>query len=117
MSELVKIRDVEPLEGHWLRLSFSDGAVKDVDVSELLARGGVFSPIRDRRDVFEQVRVNPETQTIEWPGEVDLDPDVLYGNFEPASGVRKFAAQSASGPRLTRRTQAPESPSPRFATR
>jgi len=30
----------------------------------------------------------PETRTIEWPGEVDLDPDVLYGNFEAASGVQ-----------------------------
>lgn len=53
----------------------------------MLARGGVFAPIRDSRDLFEQVRVNPETQTIEWPGEIDLDPDVLYGRFEPASGV------------------------------
>jgi hypothetical protein len=87
MSELIKIRDVEVLNDHWLRLSFSDGAVKDVDLSELLATGRVFAPIRDRRDIFEQVRVNPDTQTIEWPGEVDLDPDVLYGNFEPASGV------------------------------
>jgi hypothetical protein len=88
MNELMKIRDVEVLEGYWLRLSFSDGAVKDVDLEELLATGRVFAPIRDHRDTFERVRVNPETQTIEWPGEVDLDPDVLYGNFEPASGIR-----------------------------
>jgi hypothetical protein len=88
MTELLKITAVEPREGHWLRLSFSDGAVKDVDVSGILERGGVFAPIRDDRDVFEQVRVNPESQTIEWPGEVDLDPDVLYGRYEPASGVR-----------------------------
>ena len=87
MSELIKIHDVEPLAGYWLRILFSDGAVKDVDLGELLARGGVFSPIRENREVFEQVRVNPETKTIEWPGEVDLDPDVLYGRFEPASGV------------------------------
>ncbi|MEA2373387.1 MAG: hypothetical protein QOH12_3781 [Solirubrobacteraceae bacterium] len=87
MNELIKIRDVEVLEGHWLRLSFSDGAIKDVDLSQLLAAGRVFAPIRDRREVFERVRINPETQTIEWPGEVDLDPDVLYGSFEPASGV------------------------------
>jgi hypothetical protein len=32
--------------------------------------------------------VNPETATIEWPGEVDLDPEVLYGRYEPASGLR-----------------------------
>ena len=48
----------------------------------------MFSAIAAQRAVFEQVRVNPETQTIEWPGGIDLDPDVLYGNFEPASGVR-----------------------------
>jgi len=88
MSGLIKIDAVEPLEGHWLRLTFSDGAIKDVDVGAILARGGVFATIRERREVFEQVRVNPETQTIEWPGEVDLDPEVLYGRFEPASGVR-----------------------------
>lgn len=87
MNTLIKVRDVQPLEGHWLRITFSDGAVKEVDISDVLAAGGVFAPILDRREVFEQVRVNPETQTIEWPGEVDLDPEVLYGRFEPASGA------------------------------
>lgn len=42
--------------------------------------------IRVRR--FESVRVNPEKGTVEWPGEVDLDPEVLYGRHEPASGER-----------------------------
>lgn len=88
MSDLIKIDAVEPLEDSWLRLTFSDGAVKDVDIGEILARGGVFEPIRERRELFEQVRVNPETHTIEWPGEVDLDPDVLYGRFEPGSAAR-----------------------------
>jgi uncharacterized protein DUF2442 len=59
MTELIKITDVEPLDGYWLRLSFADGAVKEVDLSELLARGGVFAPIYKQREVFEQVRVNP----------------------------------------------------------
>ena len=88
MTELMKIRGVEPLDGYRLRLSFPDGAIKDVDLSELLAHGRVFEQIAADRQVFEQVRVNPETQTIEWPGGIDLDPDVLYGTFEPASGVR-----------------------------
>jgi hypothetical protein len=87
MSELIKIDAVAPLDGHWLRLTFSDGAVKDVDIGEIVRRGGVFSGIRDDRAVFEQVRVNPETRTIEWPCEVDLDAAVLYGQFEPGDGV------------------------------
>ncbi len=88
MNDLIKITDVHPLDGFWLRIRFSDGAVKDVDLGELLARGGVFAAIHEDRSMFEQVHVNAETQTIEWPGEVDLDPDVLYGRFEPSSGVR-----------------------------
>jgi hypothetical protein len=76
------------LEGHWVRLLFTDGIVKDVDLSEALAGGGVFEEIYRDREVFEQVRVNPETRTIEWPGDVDLDPDVLYGTFEAADGIR-----------------------------
>jgi hypothetical protein len=88
MNELIKIWNVEPLEGHWVRLSFSDGAVKNVDLGGLLEAGGVFAPIRDSRDLFEQVRVNPETRTVEWPREVDVDADVLYGRHEPAAGVR-----------------------------
>lgn len=85
---MISITRVEPLEGHWLRLSFSDGSVKDVDLSELLSRGGVFAAIRDDRDLFGQVRLKRDSRTIEWPGEIDLDPDVLYGSHEPASGIR-----------------------------
>lgn len=87
MTELMRIEDVKPLEGHWVRLWFSNGAIKDVDLSEALAGGGVFEPIYTDRSLFEQVTVT-ESKTIEFPGEVDLDPDVLYGTFEPASGVR-----------------------------
>jgi hypothetical protein len=86
MTEIIHVTEVKPLEGFWIRATFSDGAVKEIDLSELLAGGGVFAPIHQHREVFEQVRVNPETRTVEWPGEVDLDPEVLYGRFEPASG-------------------------------
>ena len=43
MTDLIKINHVEPLTDLWLRIEFSDGAVKDVDPGELLARGGVFA--------------------------------------------------------------------------
>jgi uncharacterized protein DUF2442 len=85
---MISISDVEPREGYWLRLSFSDGSVKDVDLGDLFSRGGVFAAIRDDRDLFEQVRLKPESRTIEWPGDIDVDPDVLYGAHEPASGIR-----------------------------
>jgi hypothetical protein len=51
MTEIISITDVEPLDGFWIRASFSDDAVKEIDLSELIGRGNVFAPIRDRREV------------------------------------------------------------------
>lgn len=88
MTDIIFVTDVEPLEGLSIRVTFSDGAIKEIDLADLFRAGGVFEPIRERRAIFGQVRVNPESQTVEWPGEVDLDPEVLYGRHEPASGHR-----------------------------
>jgi hypothetical protein len=88
MNDMISVTAVEPMEGLQIRATFSDGAVKEIDLSDLLGKGRVFAPIRDSRELFERVRVNPESHTVEWPGEVDLDPEVLYGRFEPASGAR-----------------------------
>jgi hypothetical protein len=84
MTPLPRITEAAPLEERWVRLHFTDGLVQDVNLGPVFQRGGVFSAIRDDRSVFEQVRVNPESGTVEWPGEIDLDPDVLYGTHEPA---------------------------------
>ena len=62
MTEMITVIEVEPLEGLRIRAIFSDGAIKEIDLSELIGKGGVFAPIRDRREVFEQVKVNPESQ-------------------------------------------------------
>jgi hypothetical protein len=86
MTELPRIVEATPLEKRWLRLRFSDGLIQDVNLGPVFDRGGLFSPIRDDQTVFERVRVNPESWTVEWPGEIDLDPDVLYGSHEAAVG-------------------------------
>ena len=81
------VTEVEPLAQHWLRLTFADGAVHEVDLAGVLQAGGVFAQIRDDRDVFESVTVDREFGTVMWPGDVDLDPDVLRGDELPASGA------------------------------
>lgn len=59
-----------------LRVTFSDGVVKEVDlVGEL--HGEIFEPLKDP-EVFKQVRVNVETKTIEWPNGADFAPEFLY---------------------------------------
>ena len=100
MTDIIFVTDVEPLEGHSIRVTFSDGAIKEIDLEDLFGAGGVFDPIRKDPGIFEQVRVNPESRTVEWPGEVDLDPEVLYGRYEPASGHR-IERRTVRGPIAT----------------
>jgi Protein of unknown function (DUF2442) len=86
MTDLPRITDAMPLHDRWIRLRFSDGVVQEVDLAPVLADGQLSAAIRDDDAVFAQVRVNKDSGTVEWPGEIDLDPDVLYGTFEPEVG-------------------------------
>jgi uncharacterized protein DUF2442 len=86
MSRLARVVDVEHLGEHRLRLTFSDGLVRELDFANAVQEwGGVFEPLSDPA-FFAQVAVDPVAGTIAWPNGVDLDPDVLHGDHEPASG-------------------------------
>jgi hypothetical protein len=85
MSQLPRVLEVEHLGEHRLRLTFSDGLVRELDFAGVVqGRGGVFEPLGDPL-FFAQVTVDPTAGTIAWPNGVDLDPDVLHGDYEPAS--------------------------------
>jgi hypothetical protein len=71
---------VIPRPEHTVRIVFADGEVRDVDITPLL-NTEAFSPLRDQA-VFEQVKVDEQTGTIAWPGDVDLDPDVIYAALD-----------------------------------
>jgi hypothetical protein len=71
---------VIPRPAHTVRIVFADGEVRDVDITPLLDTPA-FSPLRDA-SVFDQVKVDPDTRTVTWPGDVDLDPDVIYAAID-----------------------------------
>jgi hypothetical protein len=81
MSTRARIIDVEPLHGYTLRLGFSDGSTRDVDLEGELW-GPMFEPLRDPEQ-FRKVAVDPELGTVIWPNGADLDPDVLHGDRSP----------------------------------
>ena len=82
---LVRIRHVEPLNDYRLRMSLTDGRVIEKDVRPLFV-GPVFDPILSDPSLFAQARV--AHGTVAWPGDVDLDPDVLiWGGPPPNSSV------------------------------
>lgn len=85
------LRRGEPLALHWRDIDFAGSTIR--------VRASCVAPTRDDRSTFEQVRVKPQSQPIEWPGDVDLDPEVLL----KAAATRGRASRSRAKP----------SPSPR----
>jgi hypothetical protein len=82
-AQMIRIRWVEPLDGFVLRLSFTDGTEREIDLGGELW-GPIFEPLRADRELFRRVRVDEELGTIVWPNGADMDPAVLHGDFEPA---------------------------------
>lgn len=76
MNAMLKVTDVEPLEGHRLRVSFNDGVVREIDCAFLL-HGTLGTPLKDL-DYFRKVRVDDEARTIVWPNGLDPAPELLH---------------------------------------
>lgn len=81
MTTRVRIKDVQPLHDYTLRIRFSDGSSRDIDLEPELW-GPMFEPLRDPYE-FRKVAVDDELGTIVWPNGADLDPDVLQGDRPP----------------------------------
>ena len=93
MTMFVRINKAKCLGEHQLSLEFSDGVIREIEIHRGL--GGVFSGL-DNEELFSQVSVDPMTGTLAWPGGLDLDPEVLYGVEESATGSF-FTLLSESG--------------------
>jgi hypothetical protein len=77
-NHIIFVNDFEYLGEYRLRLSFSNGISKVVDLWERLkTKTGVFEPLKNPQ-YFQKVRLNKESGTIDWPNEVDFAPDMLY---------------------------------------
>ena len=70
------IRQARYLNGYEVELLFNDDRRGVADLSEVL-RGPVFEPLKDEQ-LFAQLEVDGELQTIAWPNGADLAPEYLY---------------------------------------
>lgn len=78
---LLAVTAVEALPGFQLRLTFENGEIRRFRMVRLLTgAAGVFTPLR-RVERFGQVFV--ANGTVCWPGDVDLDPELLYQESAP----------------------------------
>lgn len=74
---MLRVIAAEPLEDYYLRVTFSDGVVREVDCSFLL-RGELGELLRDP-DYVRRVRVDDEARTVVWPNGLDPAPELLRG--------------------------------------
>lgn len=83
MPNLVRIRCVKPLTGTIVRLFFTNGENREVDLAPYL-HGPVFESIRGNPEEFRMIGVDSELGTVVWPNGADIDPDVLFEGRTPA---------------------------------
>jgi hypothetical protein len=80
-----RVVEVKPLQGYRLWLRFHDGKVGIIElINELW--GPMFEPLKDP-DLFLQVMVDPELETVIWPNGADLAPEFLYHGAQHGASV------------------------------
>ena len=78
MSEdSVRIKSVESLQGHTLRVRWTNGKAFPVDLTETVNRLKGLRPLRDRR-FFQRVFASEGGHSVEWPGELDIGAARLW---------------------------------------
>ena len=95
---MLRIRRAMALDDHRLRLTLTNGDVVERDIAAVLW-GPVFEPLRGDQARFRAVAVRAGTVT--WPGDLDLDPDVLIWGGpapkDPAARPSKFLSLQRLG--------------------
>ncbi len=75
-----KIISCKPKANYHVWIRFDDGLEGEVDLSHLVGKG-VFKAW-ESVNFFNQVRVDPNTETLAWGDDIDLDPYVLREQVE-----------------------------------
>jgi hypothetical protein len=86
-----RVRSVEIVAPYTLRVRFDDHTEQTVDFRPVLA-GELYGPLRDL-DLFNQVRIDPEVETLVWPNGADFDPATLHDWPDNEKAFRELASR------------------------
>lgn len=96
MAALIRVQTAEPLVPWRVRVQFTNGEVREIDLTPYLGGGPIFAALREDPALFRAVTV--AGGTITWPNGADIDPDVLYyGSAPPWSTDRRDPPAVAVG--------------------
>lgn len=71
-----RVESVQIVGPYTLRVWFDDESEQTIDFWPVL-EGDLYGPLQDR-ELFDQVRIDPEVHTLVWPNGADFDPATLH---------------------------------------
>lgn len=75
-KHIYSVRTCSVVGPYTLRLEFDDATCQTIDLLPVL-RGRMYGPLREP-SLFNEVKVDPESETIVWPNGADFDPGTLH---------------------------------------
>jgi hypothetical protein len=73
---IYRVCSFEIVSAHTLRVRFHDATEQTIDFRPVLA-GELYGPLPNP-EFFNQVRIDPEVETLVWPNGADFDPATLH---------------------------------------
>ncbi len=73
---IYRVRSFEIVSAYTLRIRFDDETERTIDFRPILA-GELYGPLRNV-ELFNQVQIDCEVETLVWPNGADFDPARLH---------------------------------------
>lgn len=85
-----KLTEVKVLSDYKLRLTYSDSAEGIFDFAKIVGFKGMFAKLKDPKE-FQKAMISDNVwKNLTWPGELDLDPVMLYHTARPGRALIGF---------------------------
>ena len=97
MIMLYRITKASAHEDHTVTVVWSDGVEATVDLSPVIAKGNVFTPMQDPGYFVANMRVAEDRLGLEWPNRVDFSADGLRFRAFPEEADAEFGLSSTKG--------------------
>jgi Protein of unknown function (DUF2442) len=86
---ICRVRSFDIVGPYRLRIRFDDHSEQTIDFLPILA-GELYGPLRDL-GLFDQVRIDPDVETLVWPNGADFDPATLHEWPSQEPALRELA--------------------------
>lgn len=96
MSEIVRMKSVEPILFGVVKIAWTDGYEAVVDLRPVISEGDVFEFLRRRQDRFDDVRLSDFGHSIYWlddsGDEIDFGSESLRRRAERQAAILRLAS-------------------------